>query len=129
MFGSPETTTGGNALKFYASLRLDVRYIGKVGKKEDPVGVRSRVKVVKNKLGRPFVEAEFDIGWGTGIDRSGEILDHGMDLGVVTRAGHTISYGETKLGVGRANAIQFLDANPEVANDAYKKVLAASHAP
>jgi recombination protein RecA len=115
VFGNPETTTGGNALKFYASVRLDVRRIGPVKVGEDAVGSRTRVKVVKNKLAPPFREAEFDIRWGTGIDGTSDLIDHACQLGVVERSGSHLSFAGDHLGQGRERARDALLARPAVA--------------
>ncbi|MEX1366729.1 MAG: recombinase RecA [Nannocystaceae bacterium] len=115
MFGSPETTTGGNALKFYASMRLDIRRIGAIKTSEAVVGNRTRVKVVKNKLAPPFREVEFDITYGEGISREGMMLDMGVDQKVVDKAGAWLSYRGERVGQGRENAKVFLKENPEIA--------------
>src|SRR5262249_20467309 len=107
-FGNPETTTGGNALKFYASVRLDVRRVGPVKVSEESVGSRTRVKVVKNKCAPPFREAEFDIRWGMGIDSATDLLDYGMQLGLVERSGAHLSYAGEHLGQGRERARETL---------------------
>jgi recombination protein RecA len=117
MFGSPETTTGGNALKFYSSLRLDIRRIGKLKTGEEEVGNRTRVKVVKNKVAPPFRMTEFDILFGTGINRMGEMLDMGVAADIVSKSGAWYSYGEERLGQGRDNACQYLRDHPEVADE------------
>ncbi len=114
MYGNPETTTGGNALKFYSSIRLEVRRSAQIKSGERPIGNRTKVKVVKNKVAPPFKVAEFDIMFGEGISRSGDLLDTGVTFGVVTKSGNTYSFEETKLGVGRENAKTFLKENPEV---------------
>jgi len=114
MFGSPETTTGGNALKFYASLRLDIRRIGKIKSGDADVGNRTRVKVVKNKVAPPFKQAEFDILFGQGINRMGEMLDMGVEADIVTKSGAWYSYGDERMGQGRDNAINFLNDTPEI---------------
>ena len=114
MFGSPETTTGGNALKFYCSQRLDIRRVSSIKKGEDVLGSRTRVKVVKNKLAPPFRKVEFDIMYGEGISQEGEALDLGLEVGVVKRSGAWYSFGETRLGQGRDNSKDFLVSNPEV---------------
>jgi len=117
MFGSPETTTGGRALKFYASVRLDIRRIETLKDGNDMVGNRTRVKVVKNKVAPPFKVAEFDILYGKGISREGSLLDMGVDLGVVRKAGAWFTYGDTQLGQGKENARAFLVANPDMADE------------
>src|ERR1700759_2919628 len=114
MFGSPETTTGGNALKFYASVRLDIRRIGAIKNGEEVVGNMPRVKVVKNKVSPPFREAEFEIMYGVGISREGEILDLGVKAGIVEKSGSWFSYDSQRLGQGRENAKAFLKANPDM---------------
>ncbi len=116
MFGNPETTSGGNALKFYASMRLDIRRIGALKAGNDIVGNRTRVKMVKNKLAAPFREAEFDILYGTGMSREGSLLDYGSDLGVVEKSGSWYSYEGERLGQGRENARQALLDHPELAH-------------
>jgi recombination protein RecA len=113
MFGSPETTSGGNALKFYASVRLDIRRIGSIKKGTDVIGNRTRVKVVKNKLAPPFRQVEFDIMYGEGISQSGELIDLGLDAGFVKRSGSWYSLGETRIGQGRDNAKLYLEDNQE----------------
>lgn len=122
MFGNPETTTGGNALKFYASIRLDIRRTGQIKSTEDVTGNRVRVKVVKNKLAPPFRKAEFDIMYGEGISKIGEIIDLGVDFDILKKSGSWFSYGETKLGQGR-DAVKklFLD-NPELADEVELKI-------
>lgn len=115
MFGSPETTTGGNALKFYASVRLDIRRIGQIKDKEDIVGNQTRVKVVKNKMAPPFRQVEFDILYGEGISKMGEILDLGVAAGLVEKSGAWFSYDGTRIGQGRENARQYLKDNPAAA--------------
>lgn len=124
MFGNPETTTGGNALKFYASVRLDIRRIAAIKDGQDVVGSRTRVKVVKNKLAPPFREAEFDIVFGEGISREGDIIDLGVEAGVCEKAGTWFSYGEARIGQGRENAKEFLRTHPDVAAEMQAKVLA-----
>jgi recombination protein RecA len=114
MFGNPETTTGGNALKFYCSVRLDIRRIGSIKQGEEVVGSRTRVRVVKNKVAPPFKEAEFDILYGTGISREGEIVDLGTDRGLVEKSGAWYSYAGDRIGQGRENAKEFLRQHPEV---------------
>jgi recombination protein RecA len=114
MFGSPETTTGGNALKFYASVRLDIRRVGSIKDKEDVVGNQTRVKVVKNKVSPPFKTVDFDIMYGVGISKEGELLDIGTKLEIIEKSGTWFSYNGSKLGQGRENAKQFLRDNPEI---------------
>ena len=115
MFGSPETTTGGNALKFYASVRLDIRRIGAIKDRDEVVGNQTRVKVVKNKLAPPFKQVEFDIMYGEGISKTGELVDLGVKAGVVEKSGAWFSYNSQRLGQGRENAKLFLRDNPEIA--------------
>ena len=115
MFGSPETTTGGNALKFYASVRLDIRRIGSVKDRDEVVGNQTRVKVVKNKLAPPFKQVEFDIMYGEGVSKTGELVDLGVKAGIVEKSGAWFSYNSERLGQGRENAKQFLKDNPAVA--------------
>ena len=116
MYGSPETTTGGNALKFYASVRLDIRRIGSIKEREEVVGNQTRVKVVKNKVAPPFKQIEFDIMYGEGISKPGELVDLGVKAGVVEKSGAWFSHESQRLGQGRENAKQFLRDNPDVAN-------------
>ncbi|MDR1408351.1 MAG: recombinase RecA [Tannerella sp.] len=125
VFGAPETTTGGNALKFYASVRLDIRSIGKLKNGEDVVGNQVRVKVVKNKVAPPFRKAEFDLMFGEGISHSGEIIDLGVNLNIVKKSGSWFSYGETKLGQGRDAAKQCINDNPELAEELEKLIFEA----
>jgi recombination protein RecA len=115
MFGSPETTTGGNALKFYASVRLDIRRIGQIKERDEVVGNQTRVKVVKNKLAPPFKQVEFDIMYGEGISKSGELIDLGVKAGIVEKSGAWFSYDSQRLGQGRENAKLFLKDNPDIA--------------
>ena len=122
MFGSPETTTGGKALKFYASVRLDIRRIGQIKAGDNVIGNRTRVKVVKNKMAPPFRKAEFDIMFGTGISRAGELLDLAVENSVVQKSGSWFSYGETKLGQGRDSVKELLDDNPELADEIEVKI-------
>ncbi|MCD4768644.1 MAG: recombinase RecA [Bacteroidales bacterium] len=122
MFGNPETTTGGNALKFYSSVRLDIRRISQIKEGEDVIGNRTRVKVVKNKVAPPFRKAEFDIMFGEGISRTGEIIDIGVDKGIITKSGSWFSYGETRLGQGREAVRQILKDNPELMEELSAKV-------
>lgn len=123
MFGNPETTTGGNALKFYATIRIDIRKIGQIKDGDDIKGNRTRVKVVKNKLAPPFKKAEFDIMYGLGISKVGEIIDIGVEQGVVKKSGSWFSYGETKLGQGREAVKQLLIDNPELAEELENKII------
>ena len=116
MFGSPETTSGGNALKFYASVRLDIRRIGAIKDRDEVVGNQTRVKVVKNKVAPPFKKAEFDIMYGMGISKTGELLDLGVDAGIVDKSGSWFSHEGERLGQGRENAKNFLASNPDVAD-------------
>lgn len=125
MFGNPETTTGGNALKFYASIRLDIRRSTQLKDGENVIGNHTKVKVVKNKVAPPFRTAEFDIIYGQGISRVGELIDMGVDLAIVKKAGSWFSYGETKLGQGRDAVKQLLDDNPELMEEIEGKVKAA----
>lgn len=122
MFGNPETTTGGNALKYYSSIRLDIRRIGQIKDGEDVVGNRARVKVVKNKVAPPFRQAEFDIMYGEGVSKVGEILDMAVELNVVKKSGAWFSYGDTKLGQGRDAVKQLLKDNPELCEELEKKI-------
>jgi recombination protein RecA len=115
MYGSPETTTGGNALKFYASVRLDIRRIGSIKERDEVVGNSTRVKVVKNKVAPPFKQVEFDIMYGEGVSKAGELIDLGVKAGVVEKAGAWFSMDSQRLGQGRENAKQFLRDNPEFA--------------
>lgn len=124
MFGNPETTTGGNALKFYCSIRLDIRRTGALKIGEEVVGNKTSVKVVKNKVAAPFKKAEFDIVYGKGIDRDGEIIDKADEFGIIEKSGSWYSYGESKIGQGRENAIEFLRSNPSIRQDVLKKVYA-----
>ncbi|MEA3316751.1 MAG: recombinase RecA [Bacteroidota bacterium] len=125
MFGNPETTTGGNALKFYATVRIDIRRIGQIKNGDDIAGNRTRVKVVKNKLAPPFKKAEFDIMYGKGISKIGEIVDLGVDNGIVKKSGSWFSYGETKLGQGREAVKQLLEDNKELADELETKIVNA----
>jgi recombination protein RecA len=124
MFGNPETTTGGNALKFYASIRLDIRRIASIKDGQEVVGNRTRVKIVKNKLAPPFKEVEFDIIFGQGISREGDVVDLGTDMGIIERAGTWYSYGESRIGQGRENAKDFLKKHPEIMKEIENKILA-----
>ena len=125
MFGSPETTSGGNALKFYASVRLDIRRIGTVKDGDEVVGNETRVKVVKNKVSPPFKQAEFQIIYNKGINRLGEIIDRGVDLDIIEKAGAWYSYNGEKIGQGKANSIEFLEENPKLQSTIEKQVLEA----
>lgn len=125
MFGNPETTTGGNALKFYASVRLDIRRISAIKDRDVVVGNRVRVKVVKNKVAPPFRQAEFEITFGVGISKVGEIVDLGVEYGIVKKAGSWFSYGETKLGQGRDAVKALLKDNPELADELEQKIMDA----
>lgn len=122
MFGSPETTTGGNALKFYASVRLDIRRTGQIKEGEDIVGSETRVKVIKNKMAPPFRQAEFQIMYGEGINRLGEVVDLGVDIGAVGKSGAWYSYGEGKIGQGKANTVKYLAENPDIAQDIENRI-------
>ena len=117
MFGNPETTTGGNALKFYASVRLDIRRIGAIKDRDEVVGNQTRVKVVKNKVAAPFRTVEFDIMYGEGISKNGELLDLGVAAGLVEKAGAWFSYNGQRIGQGRENSKNFLLENPSVADE------------
>ncbi|HSI56073.1 MAG TPA: recombinase RecA [Ideonella sp.] len=129
MFGSPETTTGGNALKFYASVRLDIRRIGSIKKGEDVIGNETRVKVVKNKVAPPFKEAEFDILYGEGISREGEVIDLGVAAKIVDKAGAWYSYKGEKIGQGKDNSREFLRENPDLAREIENRVREAMGVP
>ncbi len=125
MFGNPETTTGGNALKFYASVRLDIRRIGAIKKGDEIIGNQTRVKVVKNKVSPPFKMAEFEILYGHGISREGEIIDIGVQQGLIDKAGSWYSYGDDRIGQGKENVREYLKANPETAAEIEAKIRAA----
>jgi len=129
MFGSPETTTGGNALKFYSSVRLDIRRIGSIKKGEEIIGNETRVKVVKNKVSPPFKEAEFDILYGEGISREGEIIDLGVQAKIVEKSGSWYAYNGEKIGQGKDNSREFLRENPELAREIENKVREAMGVP
>lgn len=122
VFGNPETTTGGNALKFYSSVRLDIRRIGSVKDGQEVTGNRTRVRVVKNKMAPPFTEAEFDIMYGEGISKTGDLLDNGVDAGIIEKSGSWYSYGSERIGQGRENVKKFFDENPDIFDEAYLKV-------
>ena len=122
MFGNPETTTGGNALKFYASVRLDIRRVGSIKKNEEVIGSETKVKVVKNKVAPPFRQADFDILYGEGISREGEILDLGSQHNVVEKSGAWYSYSGERIGQGKDNAREFLRANPAMAFEIENKI-------
>lgn len=122
MFGNPETTTGGNALKFYSSVRIDIRRSSQIKDGDKVIGNRTKVKVVKNKVAPPFRRAEFDIMYGTGISKTGEIIDLGVDLGLVKKSGSWFSYGDTKLGQGRDAVKQLLADNPELSEELENKI-------
>jgi len=115
MFGNPETTTGGRALKFYASVRIDIRRIGAIKDGEQVVGGRTRVKIVKNKVAPPFREAEFDVMYGEGVSKYGDLIDIGVDKRIIEKSGAWFAYGGERLGQGRENAKQFLKENPDIA--------------
>jgi len=125
MFGNPETTTGGNALKFYASVRLDIRRVSQIKDGDQVMGNRTRVKVVKNKVAPPFRQAEFDIVYGLGVSKIGEIIDLGVELAILTKSGSWFSYGDTKIGQGRDAVKSFLNDNPEFAVEIEAKIRAA----
>jgi recombination protein RecA len=125
MFGNPETTTGGNALKFYSSVRVDIRKISQLKDGEESTGNRVRVKIVKNKVAPPFRKAEFDIVYGEGISLTGEIVDMGVEQNIIKKSGSWFSYGETKLGQGRDSVRQLLNDNVELANEIQAKIIAA----
>ena len=122
MFGNPETTTGGNALKFYSSVRLDIRRLTQIKDGENAIGNRVKVKVVKNKVAPPFRQAEFDIIYGEGVSKAGEIIDLGVDLGLIKKSGSWFSYGETRLGQGRDTVKQLVIDNPELFEELEKAI-------
>jgi recombination protein RecA len=124
MYGNPETTTGGNALKFYASVRLDIRRTGQIKDRDDIVGNATRVKVVKNKVAPPFKQVEFDIMYGEGISKIGEILDLGVKAGIVEKSGAWFSYDSIRIGQGRENAKTYLKTNPEICDRLEKAIRA-----
>ena len=125
MFGNPETTTGGNALKFYASVRLDIRRVSQIKDGDEVIGNQTRVKVVKNKVAPPFRKAEFDIMFGEGISRAGEIIDLGVEKGIIKKSGSWFSYDDTKLGQGRDAAKKCIQDNPELAEELEAKIMEA----
>jgi recombination protein RecA len=122
MFGSPETTTGGNALKFYAYVRLDIRRIGALKKGDEVIGNQTRVKVVKNKVAPPFKQAEFEILYGEGISREGEIIEHGVAQGVIEKSGSWYSYKTDRIGQGKENVREYLKTNPQIAADIERQI-------
>ena len=122
MFGNPETTTGGNALKFYASVRLDIRRSSQIKDGENVIGNRTKVKVIKNKVAPPFKTAEFDIMYGEGVSKTGEILDLAVEFEIVKKAGSWFSYGDTKLGQGRDAVKALIKDNPELADELEQKI-------
>jgi recombination protein RecA len=122
MFGNPETTTGGNALKFYSSIRIDIRKASQIKEGEDVVGNRVKVKIVKNKVAPPFRKAEFDVMYGEGISKVGEIIDLGVDLNILKKSGSWFSYGETRLGQGRDSVKQIIQDNPELLDELEAKI-------
>jgi recombination protein RecA len=124
MFGNPETTTGGNALKFYASVRMDIRRIGAIKKGDEITGNETRVKVVKNKMAPPFKQVEFQILYGEGISREGELIDLGVKHGIVEKSGAWYSYGEDRIGQGKENVRDFLKQNPDIAGEIDSKLRA-----
>ncbi|HQQ12812.1 MAG TPA: recombinase RecA, partial [Bacteroidales bacterium] len=122
MFGNPETTTGGNALKFYSSVRLDIRKVNQIKEGENVTGNRAKVKVVKNKVAPPFRKAEFDIVYGEGISKTGEIIDLGVEFNIIKKSGSWFSYGETRLGQGRGAVKNLIIENPELAEELEVKI-------
>ena len=122
MFGSPETTTGGNALKFYASVRIDIRKVTQIKEKDEVIGHETRCKVVKNKVAPPFKQVEFDIMYGEGISKAGELIDLGVKIGIIDKAGSWYAYGDERLGQGKENARQFLKNHSEIADDIEQKI-------
>ena len=125
MFGNPETTTGGNALKFYASVRIDIRRIGSIKKGEEVIGSETRAKVVKNKVAPPFRNAEFDILYGGGISREGEIIELGVQHRIIEKSGAWYSYGKDRIGQGKDNVRDYLKENPDLAREIESKIRAA----
>ena len=126
MFGNPETTTGGNALKFYASVRLDIRKIDNLKANQESIGSRVRIKVVKNKLAPPFKQTEFDVYFDTGISRAGEVVDIAVDRGIIQKSGSWYSYGDSRIGQGRENVKAYLLEHPEIAKEIESKIFAAN---
>ena len=124
MFGNPETTTGGNALKFYASVRIDIRRTGSIKDKDDVIGSQTRVKIVKNKVAPPFKVVDFDIMYGEGISKTGELIDLGVKAGIIEKAGAWFSYKGDKIGQGRENAKIFLKEHPDIADEIENKIRA-----
>ncbi len=122
MFGNPETTTGGNALKFYASVRMDIRRIGAIKEKEEVIGSQTRVKIVKNKVAPPFRVVDFDIMYGEGISKTGELIDLGVKMNIIEKSGSWFSYNSTRIGQGKENARQYFKDNPKVADEVEKKI-------
>jgi recombination protein RecA len=129
MFGNPETTTGGRALKFYSSVRVDIRRISAIKEGEEVTGSRAKIKVVKNKVAAPFRQAEFDIDYGEGISRPGELVDLGVEQKLVQKSGAWFNYGDVRLGQGRENAKQFLRDNPDLADELEAKLRVAYNLP
>ncbi|MDE7090651.1 MAG: DNA recombination/repair protein RecA, partial [Bacteroidales bacterium] len=125
MFGNPETTTGGNALKFYASVRIDIRRISQIKEGDNVVGNRVKVKIVKNKVAPPFKTVEFDLIYGQGVSRSGEIIDMATDMNIIKKSGSWFSYGDTKLGQGRDAVKQLLQDNPELSEELEQAIRSA----
>ncbi|MBO7368066.1 MAG: DNA recombination/repair protein RecA, partial [Paludibacteraceae bacterium] len=125
MFGNPETTTGGNALKYYASVRLDIRRVSAIKEGDEVIGNQTRVKVVKNKVAPPFRKAEFDIMFGEGISRAGEIVDLGVETGIIKKSGSWFSYGESRLAQGRDAVKKLIADNPELADELEAKIMEA----
>jgi recombination protein RecA len=123
MFGNPETTTGGNALKFYSSVRLDIRRMASIKQGQDVIGSRTKVRVVKNKVAPPFKEVEFDLIYGEGISKEGDVLDLGVDGNIVEKSGTWYAYGGQRIGQGRENAKQFLKENPKILEQMEKEIL------
>ena len=124
MFGNPETTSGGRALKFYASVRMDIRKLEQIKTGTDPIGSRTRVKVVKNKVAPPFQVAEFDIMYGKGISRTGDLIDLGLKHEIIGKSGSWYTYGDTRIGQGRENAKAYLEEHPEMADEVEEKIRA-----